>query len=183
MPSRLLARAREASSAAAERRAPDLAFEAVPEVPNSLYCRPRGRLDAPRVEALDAEIAAALGDSNNILFFDCSLIGDIEAAGIGLWVALQKKLRNRDGDLILCGIRPKQQRFLETLGFSGFFSLALDLESAIEYILGVKRDIFPLSAPCPACSSPLGIERPGRSRCRACKAVLTVMRDGRLELG
>ena len=98
-------------------------------------------------------------------------------------VALKKRMRARNGDLIIYGLRPKQQRFLDILGFRGFFSVALDLRYAIEYILETKRDIFPISALCPACSSHFGIDGPGRRRCRACKAVLTVMADGTMELG
>ena len=75
------------------------------------------------------------------------------------------------------------RRFIDCLGFGSFFSTALDQRSAVEYILGVRRDIFPLAAACPACSSHLGVQAPGRSRCRACKAVLTVLPDGTVELG
>ncbi|MFA6366634.1 MAG: hypothetical protein WCX13_05555 [Candidatus Hydrogenedentales bacterium] len=47
----------------------------------------------------------------------------------------------------------------------------------------MKRDIFPITAICPACSSPLGVDGPGRSRCHTCEAVITVMPDGAMELG
>jgi len=183
MPSRLLARAKLSSAPLISPEQPDLSFDALPEIEGSLCCHPRGKLDSGRVKKLSDEIASALGEGVKILFLDFAHIDDITAAGVGFLVALQKRMRTRKGDLILYGLRPKQQRFIETLGFRDFFSIALDLRYAVEYILGIKRDIFPLSAVCPACSSPLGIEEPGRSRCRACKAVVTVLPDGSIELG
>ena len=183
MPSRLLARAKLSSAPDISLGQPDLSFDALPEIEGSLCCHPRGKLDSERVKNLTDHIVSALGEGTKILFFDFAHIDDITAAGVGFLVALQKRMRNRRGDLILYGLRPKQQRFIETLGFRDFFSIALDLRYAVEYILGIKRDIFPLSAVCPACSSPLGIEEPGRSRCRACKAVVTVLPDGSIELG
>jgi anti-anti-sigma regulatory factor len=142
-----------------------------------------GILGAGQIGTLNDKIVSALGENTQILFFDFSRIEDLTPAGAGFLVALKKRMRGRGGDLIVYGLRPKQQRFLESLGFRGFFSVALDLRYAEEYILEMKRDIFPIAAVCPACSTPLGIERPGRSRCRACKAVLTVLADGSVELG
>lgn len=149
----------------------------------SLCCRASGELDAAAAEPLNGHIAAALGDTIRFLFFDFARVDDLKAGGVGLLVALQKRMRARGGDLVLVALKPRQSRFLDACGFHGFFSSALDLESAVEYILGMKRDIFPIAAACPACSTPLGIEGPGRSRCRACGAVLAAMADGSVELG
>ncbi|HWR11912.1 MAG TPA: STAS domain-containing protein [Rectinemataceae bacterium] len=183
MPSRLLARARLSAPADSSLRETDSVFDIPAEIPEGLCCHPRGSLDGGRVEALNDDIVAALDANTKTLLLDFSRIEDIESAGVGFLVALQKRMRGRGGDLILYGLRPKQQRFLEILGFKDFFSTALDLRCALEYILGIKRDVFPISAICPACSSPLGVDGPGRSRCHFCRAVLTVMPDGGIELG
>jgi len=183
MPSRLLARAQLSASADSSLRETDSLCELLPKMPEGLCCHPAGILDAGRVEALNADIVAGLGRNAKILFLDFSRIDDITSAGAGFLVALQKRMRARGGDLVLYSLRPKQQRFLETLGFKNFFSTALDLRYALEYIQGMKRDIFPMTAICPACSSPLGVDGPGRSRCHICEAVITVMPDGAMELG
>lgn len=179
MSSRLLAHAQHSLSS----DLPAQAFEILPEIPDSLCFHPKGKLDGGRVASLNDEIVSALDKSGKYLFFDFSKIDDLTTAGVGFLVALQKRMRLRGGDLILYGMRPKLQHFLETLGFRDFFSSALDLRYAVEYIVGMKRDTFPISAVCPACSSPLGIDEPGRGRCRACNAVLTVLPDGSVELG
>jgi len=158
------------------------AFELLAEIPGALRWRPSGTLDAGTSEARFAEFEAEASQETLVLV-DFSRVDGIGPAGIGLLVALHKRQRGSGGDLILFGVRPKLQRFIDSMGFGGFFSTALDQRSAVEYILGVRRDIFPLAAACPACSSRLGVEAPGRSRCRACRAVLTVLPDGTVELG
>jgi anti-anti-sigma regulatory factor len=152
------------------------------ELPGALCWRPSGPLEVGSCGALSAEFESQAGPEALVLV-DFSRVDGIGPAGIGLLVALHKRQRGAGGDLILFGIRPKLSRFLDSLGFKGFFSTALDRRSAVEYILGVRRDIFPLAAACPACSSRLGVQAPGRSRCRACKAVLTILPDGTVELG
>ncbi|VBB38798.1 hypothetical protein TRIP_E160022 [uncultured Spirochaetota bacterium] len=183
MPSRLIARASATPAAIPPLSVPELEIEAFAELPGALSCRPSGIIGAEKVAALNEAIVAALGDTGSVLLFDFAHIEDLDPAGVGLLVALQKFLRERAGDLILVGIRPKLLRVLETLGLGDYFSYSLDRRHAVEYIQGVKRDIFPISAPCPACSAPLGLQGPGRSRCHACQAVLTVLADGTVELG
>jgi anti-anti-sigma factor len=188
MSSKMLERAQAAaglSSGAAAAGGSDPApssFELLAEISGAHRWRPTGTLDAATSRALNTEFNARIGQSALVLV-DLSRVDGIKPAGIGLLVALHKRQRGSGGDLILFGVRPKLKRFIDSMGFGGFFSTALDQRSAVEYILGVRRDIFPLAASCPACSSHLGVQGPGRSRCRACKAVLTVLPDGTVELG
>ncbi|MFA6366633.1 MAG: STAS domain-containing protein [Candidatus Hydrogenedentales bacterium] len=93
MPSRLLARAQLSASADSSRRETDPLCELLPEMPEGLRCHPAGRLDAGRLEALNEDIAAALGRNTKILFLDFSRIDDISSAGAGFLVALQKRMR------------------------------------------------------------------------------------------
>ncbi|MDD3823739.1 MAG: STAS domain-containing protein [Spirochaetales bacterium] len=183
MPSRLIARASASPDKKSASALAELEIESLAELPGALVCRPGGNIGAERVVALHDAIVTALSEKKSILVFDLARTEDLDSAGVGLLVALQKLLRERSGDLILVGMRPKLLRVLETLGFGEFFSFSLDRRHALEYIQGMKRDIFPISAPCPACSAPLGLQGPGRSRCRACQAVLTVLADGSVELG
>ncbi len=183
MPSRLIARA----SAPATKQAPSsssaLEIDTIAELPGAVSCRPAGNIGSERVVALNEAIVKALGEKSSVLIFDLARVDDLAPADIGLLVVLQKLLRERSGDLVIVGLRPKLIRVLETLGFGDYFSYSLDQRHAVEYIQGMNRDIFPISAPCPACSAPLGLLGPGRSRCRACQAVVTVQADGTVELG
>ncbi|MCX7026116.1 MAG: STAS domain-containing protein [Spirochaetes bacterium] len=188
MSSRMLERAKAAAgigtdSKAAEGHQPaPSSFEPLPNIPGALCWRPLGILDAENCGLFCDEFKAEAVPEALVLI-DFSKLDGLGPAGVGLLAALQKRQRAAGGDLILFGVRPKLQRFIDSMGFGSFFSTALDQRSAVEYILGVKRDIFPLAAACPACSSHLGLKGPGRSRCRVCKAVLTVLPDGTIELG
>ena len=157
-------------------------FESLAELSGALCWRPTGVLGAERRGFLYSEFEAS-AEEDALVLVDFSRVDELDPAGIGLLVALQKRQRAAGGDLILFGIRPKLRRFIDSMGFGDFFSTALDQHSAVEYILGIRRDIFPLTAACPACASQLGVYGPGRSRCMACKAVLTVLPGGSVELG
>jgi anti-anti-sigma factor len=188
MSSKMLERAKaaaEISSGATAAGGSDPApssIELLAEIPGALCWRPTGAMDAETCRPLNAEFDVHVGQGA-LALVDFSRVDGIGPAGIGLLVALQKRQRGAGGDLILFGVRPKLKRFIDSMGFGSFFSTALDQRSAVEYILGVRRDIFPLATSCPACSSHLGVQGPGRNRCRACKAVLTVLPDGTVELG
>ncbi|HEY9054429.1 MAG TPA: STAS domain-containing protein [Rectinemataceae bacterium] len=187
MASRMLERARAAATGldASSVRVPgqvSSSFIEVEEIEGALLWRPAGRLDAAACSQA-AELFFSEVPDDSLLFVDLSRIEDMEPAGLGLFAAMQKRQRSRGADIVLIGIRPRQKRFIEAMGYGVFFTTALDMRCAIEYILGVGKDLFPLSTSCPACQARFGAAAPGRGRCRACNAVLTVMEDGRVELG
>lgn len=187
MASKMLERARAAVAGldTAPAPSPELgtsSFIAVEEIPGSLLWRPAGRLDAASCGRA-AELFLAEVPDSAVLLVDLSRIEDMEPAGLGLLAAMQKRQRARGADLVLLGIRPRQKRFIEAMGYGTFFTSALDMRCAIEYILGVGKDLFPLTTSCPACQARFGAAVPGRGRCRSCKAVLTVLPDGTVELG
>lgn len=157
-------------------------FEQLPAIPGATVWRPTGSLDASSCASLAEAFERNISTEVTALV-DFSRVENVGPAGLGMLVALQKRQRMGGGELVLQGLRPKLRRFLDSMGYGSFFSIALDQRRAAEYILGVRRDVFPRAAVCPACSSKLGLEGPGRSRCRACKAVLTVLPDGTVELG
>lgn len=162
---------------------PQVDFGKIPELPEGLLIKPSGKLSANRIIPLNQKILEKLRDTDTVLLLDFSLVEDLAPAAIGLMVALKNRIRAKGGDLVLLGMRPRLLRTLSIYGFGEYFSIALDLNHALEYIVGMKRDTYPISVACPSCSTPLGIEKPGRGRCRVCDAVLTALPDGSLELG
>lgn len=158
-------------------------FVKIPELPGCLLVKPSGKLGVDRIVPLNQKILENLQDTDTVLLVDFTLVEELASSAIGLLVAMKNRFRARGGELVLLGMRPRLLRMLVTLGFEDYFSIALDLDHAAEYIVGMKRDTYPISVICPSCSTPLGIERPGRGRCRVCDAVLTALPDGSLELG
>jgi anti-anti-sigma regulatory factor len=181
MTSRILARSKTFAAPKGSDSQSQQAFEEIPGIGAALCWHPVGSFSAEGCLAFDKEIRSA--ELKEYLLVDFSRIDAIDPVGIGFLISLHKRMRAQRGELILFGLRPKMLRFMETLGFGEFFSIAVDQRYAIEYILEVKRDIFPLTAACPACSSLLELRDSGRSRCKACGAVITVRSEGAIELG
>lgn len=172
--------------------APVQEFQTYPGFPGVLRIAPSIALDAGTVFLLHAQWDARIPDSdagklskNPPPFFlvDFSRVDDMDPAGIGFLVAVQKRLRAQQGDLVLCSMRPKLARLLESTGFSDFFSVAVDTRYALEYIQGMGRGRFPVTTTCPACSGTIGIDSPGRGRCSFCDAVITASPDGTVQAG
>ncbi len=151
--------------------------------PDTVSIRPLVPMDITGVEPLNAELVASLDARIVNVLFDFSRVESVEPAGVGFLVALQKRMRNRGGDLVLHSMRPKLLRSLETLGFGDFFTIALDARCALEFVKDAIGEVFPISTICPTCRTPLGIERSGRAKCRSCGALLTALPDGSVELG
>lgn len=181
MPSQLLARVRRSIEDPPGSSNFTCRFSA--EAPGVLGAQPEGNLDAPNHRLAFRSIEENLDESIKFVVLDLSRTGELDAAGIGMLVALQKLLRAAGGDIVLHGLRPKLARFLEATGFSAYFSIALDAPAALDYITALSGRGFPAAVACPACAASQTAGQPGKFRCRACKAVITVLPDGSVELG
>ena len=160
-----------------------LTTEPLKDIADAVCVHPRCPLDDFHIAVLDATLSSILKDRPRFLMLDFSMVDNLDSAGLGYLVALQKRLRAENGELFLYALRPKLQRFIDMLGFGSFFSVALDLPYAIEYIEKAVKEVFPILIQCPACSASMSIAQPGRGRCRACQAILTVLPDGSVVLG
>lgn len=183
MPSRLLARARLSGAKDSTNGESLATFELERHPPDTVSVSPSVRMDVTGVESLNAELIARIDSRIVNVLFDFSRVETVEPAGVGFLVALQKRLRNRGGELVLHSMRPKLLRSFETLGFGDFFTIALDARCALEFVRDAIGEVFPISTICPTCRTPLGIERSGRAKCRSCGALLTALPDGTVELG
>lgn len=181
MPSQLLARVRRSLEDPSVSSNFSCRFGA--DAPGILGVQPEGNLDAPNHRLAFRSIEENLDESVRFVVLDLSRTGELDAAGIGMLIALQKKMRAAGGDLVLHGLRPKLARFLGTAGFSTYFSIALDAPSALDYIAALSGGGFPAAIVCPACLASQTAGQPGKFRCRACRAVITVLPDGSPELG
>jgi anti-anti-sigma factor len=183
MPSRLLARARLSGAIDSPKGESFKTFVLERNPPDTVSVSPLVPLDVSRVVALNAELVSALDGRIVNVLFDFSRVENVEPAGVGFLVALQKRMRNLGGELVLHSMRPKLLRSFETLGYGDFFTIALDARCALEFVRDAIGEVFPISTICPTCRTPLGIERPGRAKCRSCGALLTALPDGSVELG
>lgn len=151
--------------------------------PDVLIVHPLKPLQIDTVQPMHAELLKTIDSFRSILVWDFSTVENIDAAGVGMLIAVQKKLREQSGDQALSGLRPRLMRFIAMLGYADYFCVEPDIPHVLDRIEEETSGIFPLMATCPACGTGLQISEPGRGRCRACGAVLSIFSNGSVELG
>lgn len=195
MASNLLARAESAREARGSRGLRD-AKAASPELrtlePGILALLPGGTLDEYRLDRLDGPCDRALAQTSPVplgLVVDLSAGHGMDAAGLGYLAALHKRARARGIELVLAGLSAEDLSYLRALGFDGFFTVAEDLPAALRHLRALggfdteSAGNGGLLADCPSCGTPLRPRAPGRSRCPACEAAISVAPDGEVTLG
>ena len=158
-------------------------IETLSSHPDVLIVHPLKPLQIDTVQPMHAELLKTIETSSSILIWDFSTVENIDAAGVGMLIAVQKKLREQGGDQALSGLRPRLMRFIAMLGYADYFCVEPDIPHVLDRIEEETARIFPLMATCPACGAGLQISEPGRGRCRACGAVLSIFSNGSVELG
>lgn len=180
MPSRLLSRIQKIPQAGSDAI---ISSQVSGDFPECVVAQFVGAVTDSNLDMVAQSFDTILTDSIRYLVVDFSTIEDIGAAGMGLLLALRQKLRDKQGDLVLCSMRPRMDRMRRVLGLDGYFSTALDSRDAVNGLRTMLNGTFPLSIKCPACDTLIDIEQPGRGRCQNCEAVITSFPDGTVTLG
>jgi anti-sigma B factor antagonist len=83
---------------------------------------------APQFEnALQAEIEAG----RHRIIVNCEKLSYISSAGLGVFMSFIEEVRERGGDIKICGLVPKVKHTFEILGFQDLFDLPEDLPAAV----------------------------------------------------
>ena len=86
-----------------------------------------------------------------------------------------RQMSSRGGELSLQGMQPRVYEVLGLLGFAHHFTVTEDLtESLARFDCHSENSLFPNVFPCPTCGKRLCASKPGRFRCRECKAILVI---------
>jgi len=180
MPSRLLSRIQKIPQAGSDAL---ISSQISGDFPECVVAQFVGAVNDTNLDAVAQSFDTILAEGIRYLVVDFSTIEEIGASGMGLMLALRQKLRDRQGDLVLCGMRPRMDRMRRVLGLDGYFSTALDSRDAVSGLRSMLSGTFPLSIKCPACDTLIDIEQPGRGRCQNCEAVISSFPDGTVTLG
>ncbi|HOM93331.1 MAG TPA: STAS domain-containing protein [Rectinema sp.] len=180
MPSGLLSRIQKISQPGSDAL---ISSQISTDFPGCIVAHFVGAVTEANLDIVAQSFDSILSEGIRYLVVDFSTIEDIGPAGMGLMLALRQKLRDRHGDLVLCGMRPCMERMQRILGLEGYFTTAADAQSALTGLKFAINGIYPLSVQCPACNSLIDIEKPGRGRCQTCEAVITAFPDGTITLG
>jgi len=114
--------------------------------------------------------------------FDLSGVKYVASTGIGAFTSILKDVGRLtpSGEMVLCGIRPNVYEIFQLLGFSSFFRIFDNVDTAMLHYTDYMAPIFPKILTCPVCSHKLKATKSGRFRCSTCKSIIIIDSDGKL---
>ncbi|MBL8144006.1 MAG: STAS domain-containing protein [Acidobacteria bacterium] len=92
-----------------------------------------GYLDAHTAPEFERAIQAEIDAARYRLLIDGANLKYISSAGLGVFMSFVEELRERGGDIKICGLVPKVQQIFDILGFQAIYDM-LDTRAA-----GLKR--------------------------------------------
>lgn len=94
--------------------------------------RLEGYLDAHTAPQFEETVQSEIEAGRYRLIIDCEKLTYISSAGLGVFMSFIEEIRERDGDLKICGLVPKVRHTFEILGFQEIFDLLDDVPTAVQ---------------------------------------------------
>ncbi len=91
-----------------------------------------GFLDAHTAPEFESAIQQELDAGNIRLIVDCSKLTYISSAGLGVFMGFVEEIRERAGDIKICGLSPKVRQVFEILGFPALYDIVDDVPAAVQ---------------------------------------------------
>lgn len=99
-----------------------------------------GFLDAHTAPQFEQMVQTEVQNGQYRLLVDCASFTYISSAGLGVFMSFVEEIRDRNGDIKICGLVPKVRHTFEILGFQDIFDLLDDVPA------GLKRFASPEAA-------------------------------------
>ena len=90
-----------------------------------------GFLDAHTAPQFERAIQQALEAGQSRFIIDCGKLNYISSAGLGVFMSFIEEVREKGGDIKICGLVPKVRHTFEILGFQDIFDLLDDVPAAV----------------------------------------------------
>jgi anti-anti-sigma factor len=146
-----------------------------------------GYLDTYNSPEFQSHVNSLINSGINSIIFNCNGLNYISSTGIGAFTAFLKLIKQKKGDMALFGLQKKVMDVFQLLGFTKFFKIADDFESALALLRGEGKEqmkeplaaarvhaAFPLVFGCPHCGKKLKTAKAGTFRCSGCKGIIVV---------
>ncbi len=91
-----------------------------------------GFVDAHTAPQFENAIQAEIDAGRNQIVVNCEKLSYISSAGLGVFMSFIEEVRERGGDIKICGLVPKVKHTFEILGFQDIFDMLDDQPSAIQ---------------------------------------------------
>ena len=90
-----------------------------------------GFLDAHTAPQFEAALQEKVDAGQVRLIVDCPKLTYISSAGLGVFMGFIEEIRERGGDIKICGLIPKVAQVFDILGFSALYDIEPDVPSTV----------------------------------------------------
>ncbi len=91
-----------------------------------------GRMDAVSAPDFDKQVEKEIDKGETYFVLDLSGLDYISSAGLRSMLTLAKKLKSKEGGLVLCGLQEMVTEVFEVSGFTTIFEIFGSLKEAME---------------------------------------------------
>jgi len=95
-----------------------------------------GFVDAHTAPQFEDAIQKAVDSGSVRIVVDCEKLNYISSAGLGVFMSFIEEVRDRGGDIKICGLTPKVKHTFEILGFQDIFEMLDDQQTALRHFSG-----------------------------------------------
>ena len=90
-----------------------------------------GFLDAHTAPEFEQAIQAEIDAGHVRIIVNCEKLTYISSAGLGVFMSFVEEIRERGGDIKICGLIPKVKQVFEILGFQAIYDILDDVPAAV----------------------------------------------------
>ncbi len=91
-----------------------------------------GFLDAHTAPEFEKAIQSELDAGNYRIIVGCEKLTYISSAGLGVFMGFIEEIREKGGDIKICGLTPKVRQVFEILGFPALYDILDDVPAAVQ---------------------------------------------------
>ena len=91
-----------------------------------------GFVDAHTAPRFENAVQAELDAGRTRIIVNCEQLNYISSAGLGVFMSFIEEIRERGGDIKICGLTPKVKHTFEILGFQDIFEMPDAQATAVE---------------------------------------------------
>jgi anti-sigma B factor antagonist len=91
-----------------------------------------GFVDAHTAPQFENAIQSEIDAGRNRIIVNCEKLNYISSAGLGVFMSFIEEVRERGGDIKICGLVPKVKHTFEILGFQDLFEMLDDQPTAVQ---------------------------------------------------
>lgn len=91
---------------------------------------PKGHLDAHNVEKFEKELVKLIDKHIVRIIINCSDLNYISSAGMGIIMGYLDEIREKSGDIKLCGVSDRVYEIFDLVGFTEIYDFLKDEDTA-----------------------------------------------------